>query len=110
MSNLHINVFDGAVRFDNLKIYEAKSNSLFVECQGLYLNLSVYKLWAGKYDITELKINHPVVNIIQHGNHFNYDDIIKTFTENKPDEKEKIKNQLNTGSVICRLIRQRWFI
>jgi putative ABC transport system permease protein len=31
MSGLHINVFDGLVRFDHLKIYEAKSNSVFLE-------------------------------------------------------------------------------
>jgi hypothetical protein len=89
MANLHINVFDGVVRFDDLKIYEAKSNSVFVECHELYLDFSVYKLWASKYDITELKIDHPVVNIIQHGDHFNYDDIIKKFTEKKPQQKEK---------------------
>jgi hypothetical protein len=91
MSNLHINAFNGVVRFDNLEIYEPKSNSVFVECHELYFNLAVFKLLAGKYDITELKIDHPVINIIQHGNHLNYDDIIKKFTDKKPTEKEKSK-------------------
>jgi len=89
MSNLHINVFDGAVRFDDLKIYEAKSNSVFFACHQLYLDVEVYRLWSGTYDITALKIDRPAIHIIQHGNHFNYDDIIKKISDNKPGQQGK---------------------
>jgi len=91
MSNLHLNVFNGVIRVDDLKIYEEKSSSVFFQCRQLYANLSALKLCTGKYDITELKVDHPVINIIQRGNHFNYDDLLKRFASNSsaPTEKNK---------------------
>ena len=109
MSNLHINVFSGVIRFDNLTIYEAKSNAVFFQCRVLYADLVVHKLLTGKYDVTELKASHPLINILQHGNHFNYDDLLKRFASNSsaPTEKNKkpaqywIRNlQIDSATVV----------
>src|SRR5579862_7191829 len=91
MSDLHINAFNGIVRFDDLKIYEANRKTIFFECRELYLNITVYKLWAGEYDITELTMDRPTINIIQRGNRFNYDDLVKRFSEKGSDVSGKKK-------------------
>jgi hypothetical protein len=93
MEGLHINVFDGVVRFNDLKVFEQKSNSIFFQCHELYINLTGYKLWAGKYEVTELKIDRPVLQVIQRGNHFNYDDLVKRFNSKSGQDSGKSKKQ-----------------
>lgn len=72
MENLHINLLTGNIRVDKLKIYEAKSRDIFFACDKIETGISVHKLLASKYDITELKIEKPLINITQKGNCFNY--------------------------------------
>lgn len=79
MERLGINIFTGSITAKELTIQEAKSKSLFFHCKQLKLNIAVYKLWAGKYDITDFSVQQPTVQIIQKGNHFNYDDLVKRF-------------------------------
>lgn len=79
MEQLGINIFNGSITAKGLTIQEAKSKSFFFHCKELNLNTAVYKLWAGKYDITEFTVQQPTIQIIQKGNHFNYDDLIKRF-------------------------------
>ncbi|HLX93328.1 MAG TPA: DUF748 domain-containing protein [Puia sp.] len=91
LAALHINVFDGVVRADGLRINEAKSDAAFFACREFYVNLTLFKLWSGKYEITELRLDHPVINVIQKGNHFNFDDLLKRFGESNgaPSKKSK---------------------
>jgi uncharacterized protein DUF748 len=94
MENLHINLFSGNIRIDKLKIYEAKSSATFIECNELNATISSHKLFSSKYDIIELKIEKPVINIIQKGNHFNYGDLIKRFvTDARPSPKNQKPTQ-----------------
>ncbi len=91
MDNLHINLFSGNIRFDKLKIFEAKSNNVFFVCDKIEATIAVHKLLASKYDITELKFDKPIINIIQKGNRFNYSDLIKRFVTDSPPAKKEAK-------------------
>jgi uncharacterized protein DUF748 len=84
MENLHINLLTGNIRIDKLKIYEAKSKDVFFACDMIESTISVPKLLASKYDITELKIEKPLIAITQRGNRFNYSDLIKRFITDAP--------------------------
>ncbi len=84
LENLHINVFTGNIRVDQLRIYEAKSNKIFIDCPRLELGISVSRLIGKQYDISSLVVEKPLINITQRGNHFNYDDLIKRFNTAAP--------------------------
>ncbi len=91
MDNLHINLLSGNIRFDKLKIYEAKSEKIFLSCDKIEATISVHKLLASKYDITELQFEKPIINIVQKGNHFNYSDLIKRFVTDSPPSPKNAK-------------------
>lgn len=88
MDRLSINIFNGKLKANGLKIKEAGSKSNFFACDELELNLAVYKLWTAQYDITSLRISHPYIQVIQQGNHFNYDDLLKRFVYNDAEKKD----------------------
>jgi len=91
IGNLHINLLTGNIRVDKLKIYEAKSKDIFIACDKIETGISVHKLLASKYDITELKIEKPFINVIQKGNRFNYSDLIKRFVADAPPSSKTQK-------------------
>jgi len=88
MDQLSINIFNGKLRSKGLKINEAGSKSIFFACEELELNLAVYKLWTAQYDITSFRISQPYIQVIQKGNHFNYDDLLKRFVYNDAAAKK----------------------
>jgi hypothetical protein len=88
MKSLSINIFNGSITAKDFTIYEAKSSKVFFKTAVLDLNITVYKLWAGKYDITAFTLEHPSIQIVQKGDHFNYDDLMKRFVEEDPKVKK----------------------
>lgn len=82
MEGLSINIFNGKLKANGLKIKEAASKADFFACDELELNLAVYKLWAAQYEISSLRISRPYIQVIQQGNRFNYDDLLKRFVYN----------------------------
>lgn len=79
MDKLAINIFNGSVTAKGFTVYEAKSKTIFCKIDQLDLNITVYKLWAGKYDFTSVSVNKPFLRIVQKGDQFNYDDLLKRF-------------------------------
>jgi len=88
MDRLSINIFNGKLKANGLKIKEADAKSIFFACDELELNLAVYKLWTAQYDLTSLRISRPYVQVIQQGNRFNYDDLLKRFIYNDAEKKD----------------------
>jgi len=80
MDKLVINLFNGNIRVNGLKIYEAKSSKVFFQCNELYGNIVVHKLLSSQYEIPEIRLDHPVINIIEKGNRFNFSDLIDRFS------------------------------
>jgi hypothetical protein len=75
----YVNPFTGYVHFSNLKIYEYKSDSLFLDASGLSANLSVYRLLRGDYEINSIEMDKPKITIIMAGKKINLDDVILKF-------------------------------
>lgn len=79
MDKLNINIFTGNVVFRGLTIQEAQGKEVFVQVDRLGLNFTLYKLWAGQYELTEVLAEKPLVYVRQKGDHFNYDDLMARF-------------------------------
>jgi len=80
MDWVYVNPFTGYVHFSNFKIYEFKSDSIFISIKSLSLNFSMLKLFSKTVKVTELTFDQPRVIIIQTKNNFNFDDFVTTFS------------------------------
>ena len=91
MDWVYVNPFTGYVHFSNLKIYEYKSDSIFISMNSLSANISVLKLLSKTIKISNLTFDHPQVIIIQTKNKFNFDDFGTTFSSKGPPNKNTNK-------------------
>lgn len=76
---IYLNPFTGYAHIDDLKLYEANKDSVFVSFSGLSINVEMWKLIGKNYEISNLSINKPEIHITQNRQSFNFDDIIKRF-------------------------------
>ncbi len=90
MSWIYVNPFTGYVYVKNLKIYEAKSDSIFLSANGLSISFKILKMLQKTLKISKVSLNKPVVWMIQNKKDFNFTDLIKKFTP-------PIKQQINRG-------------
>ncbi len=90
----YVNPFTGYVHLSNVKIYENKTDSVFLSFEGINANFSMIKLFSKNYEISELELNQPKGVIIQTGDKhdLNFNDIIETFT---PKKAKKVKNPVH---------------
>lgn len=72
----YVNPFTGYIHFNDLKIYEYNSDSLFLDAGSLSANLSVRKLFAGNYEINSIELDEPKIMIIMSGKKTNLDDVV----------------------------------
>ncbi|MGP8215910.1 MAG: DUF748 domain-containing protein [Bacteroidia bacterium] len=107
--SIKIRVFNGSVYIKDLHIYEANSDKVFFDCHDIYLKVNLKKILARVYKIDEIKIDAPEISIIQDGNKFNFDDLLKRFLPGPGKETEPAKTTetyyyiskviINNGSV-----------
>ena len=76
----YVNPFTGYVYLKNLKIYEHKSDSVFLSADGLSAHVDVRKLFLKTYEIRNVTLDHPRGIIIQNQKEFNFDDLIDRFS------------------------------
>ncbi|HUM50318.1 MAG TPA: DUF748 domain-containing protein, partial [Chitinophagales bacterium] len=87
---VYVNPFTGYIHIGNLKLYELKNDSIFIQAEGLNVNFNWTKLIFSKtYEISSLTVDHPIFNIVQQRQRFNFNDIIAKFT---PKEKKLVKD------------------
>lgn len=91
MEELSINIFNGSITTKGLIVYEAKSSRPFFKADAIDLNIAVYKLWVGKYDITSVELSNPYLQVIQKGDKFNYDDLMNRFFAEDTTQKVETK-------------------
>ncbi len=85
----YVNPFTGYIHFDDVKIYELKSDTVFLEMKGITAHFAMMKLLHKTYEITSLSLDEPIGKIIQDKKRFNFSDIIDLFSAK--DEKPKVK-------------------
>ena len=85
----YVNPFPGYVHFDNLKIYEFESDTIFFSSLGLSANVTMTKLLSKTYEISELTLNQPQGLIFQNKKHFNFSDLITKFSSKEDSTKKK---------------------
>ena len=85
MDRVYVNPFTGYFHFSNLKIYEQKSDSVFIAAKSLNVDVALFKLWSNTIELSELTLNQAVGKIIQHDQDFNFDDLRKRFIPAETD-------------------------
>lgn len=79
LDSAYVNLFTGYMHFTNLKIYEHKSDSLFLSTKGASLKVDMKKLFSKTYQIDSLTFDEPYGTIIQVKKDLNFADIIERF-------------------------------
>ncbi len=88
IGGVHLDALNGIVKVRDIKVYEANSNQTFFDCHYIYLKANMKKMFSGTYGFDTIKIDQPEVSIIQDGNKFNYDDLIKRFSTDTNKRQE----------------------
>jgi hypothetical protein len=108
IGSIFINPFNLAIRVDDFKGFEAKSDSVFVSFDELYIDAVLFPLFSKKVVIEKMLLVAPQVRILMNGESFNFDDLIKRFlsdesgapsagSESYPYRVEKI--ELTNGDI-----------
>jgi len=89
LDRAYVNPFTGYVYLSNLKIYEFKSDSVFLSVDGVSANFEMFKLFSKTYEISEITLSHPHGIIIQSKKELNFDDLIEKFSPKKNSDTTK---------------------
>ncbi len=79
MDKVSVNLFTGNVHISNLKVYEYKSDSVFISVAEITAKLNLWKLLSRTLKISTITFNQPTVKIIKRKNDFNFNDFQKSF-------------------------------
>lgn len=89
VESAYVNPFTGYVRFSGIKIFEEKSDSVFIAAKSLSGNFAMLKLLSKTYEVDELTLDQPRAYVIQNKKLLNFRDIIEFYTPKKPHKKKK---------------------
>src|SRR5580704_18072997 len=95
LSWAYVNPFTGYVHLSNLKIYEYKSDSLFLSASGLSVNFAILKFFKHTFEIKKLTLDHPVVKVIRDHKALNFDDVIKRLSPEDSVQKKPSITRVN---------------
>ena len=76
----YVNPFTGYLHFNDLRIYERESDSIFFSTKGMSANVEMFKLFSKNYEVSELKLDAPRGLVIQRKKKFNFSDLIDKFS------------------------------
>jgi hypothetical protein len=106
MDWVYVNPFTGYVYFNDLKIYEQNSDSLFFSATGAGANFAMRKLLSKTYEITQLTLDNPYAIIIQTKKELNWNDLVEKFSSkhkqgsiNQPVHFSIIHININNGQL-----------
>ncbi len=102
INKLNLDLRHGIIDMRDVKIYEAGSDSLFVDCKDIYVKMNLRQLLKKRYEINCIKIDSSVIHIEQSGNKFSFDDIIKRFSSDKKDTAKSPVVQYYIDSIAIR--------
>ena len=83
IGSIFINPLKLAIRVDDFKGFEAKSDSIFVSFDELYIDAVLFPLFSKKLVIEKMLLAAPHVRILMNGESFNFDDLVKRFSSDE---------------------------
>lgn len=78
IETLSLNPFNASISITDFKFYEADDTAIFVSLDSIYVNISFLKLIATSIELEEIRLINPKIQIIQEGDFFNFDDLIRS--------------------------------
>lgn len=91
----YVNPFTGYIHFSDFKIYENKSDTVFLSLSGLTANISMFKLLSKTIEIDGLYLDDLKGLIFQNESYFNFNDLIKKFSSDEEPKNKKEPLHLN---------------
>ncbi|MDR3653062.1 MAG: DUF748 domain-containing protein [Paludibacter sp.] len=85
MKGLHINIFTGTLELDSIYLYEKNNKDVFASIDTFFVNIELTKLLSKNLEISELKVVHPYLDVLQKGDVFNFDDLMSKKNSSKKD-------------------------
>jgi hypothetical protein len=97
-----VNPFSGYVHLHNLKIYEYKSDSVFLSASGLTVRVSLLKLFSHTLQLNSASMDNLVVYVVRDNKTMNFQTIIDKFStgdSTKPAAKKSTPLRVNLGEL-----------
>ena len=97
----YVNPFTGYIHFNNVKIYELNSDSIFFSANGVSANIAMFKILSNTktYEISDLTLNQPNGIITQNNKEYNFNDLIKKFSPQDSSKAAKTVSHFNILNV-----------
>lgn len=99
MEDADVNPFTGNIHFDELKVQELKSDSVFFSAAGVSANIAMLKLFSKTYEITEFSLDSPRGMIIKNQKVLNFNDLIGKFSSKDTTGSDKPPVHFNILSI-----------
>lgn len=88
MDWVYVNPFTGYINFNDLKIYEQNSDSVFFSTANLSVNISMLKFLNKTFEISKITLDQPCGVIIKNDKKLNFTDLIERFSSKKEKPNE----------------------
>lgn len=85
----YVNPFTGYVYLSNVKIMEAKKDTVFLSANGISANFEMWQLFSGNYILSDLTLDNPRGILVQNHRDLNIDDVVDRFTGKKTTKTKK---------------------
>jgi Domain of Unknown Function (DUF748) len=98
----YVNPFTGYLHLQNLKIYEYKSDSIFLAASGLSVHVSVSKFFSHTVQINSATLDNLVVHVIKDHKTMNFGSIIEKLSggdSTQSTNKKKTPLHVNLGTL-----------
>ncbi|GAP43080.1 hypothetical protein TBC1_111222 [Lentimicrobium saccharophilum] len=79
MDRLVINLLNGKVGIKLLKVYETDDRGLFVAAGKIRINTALLSFLTGRNIVEDVLIENAIIQVLQNGESFNFDDLILRF-------------------------------
>lgn len=81
-----VNILTGNINLDDVTIYEANGDTVFMTIEDIDLNVAMTSLLEGKLNIESLTVEDAVMKIVQKDTTLNVDDMIATMSQGESSE------------------------
>lgn len=84
----YVNPFTGYINFNDLKIYEENSDSIFFSANNVSANIAIYKFFNKTFEISKITLDRPYGIIIKNEKTLNFTDLIERYSSKAEKKKD----------------------